>query len=426
MTQAGTTVEILLIGGGVASVRCARTLRRHGFGGRIALVGDEPSLPYNRPPLSKELLRDDLPDDLVLAEPQRWYERRELDLLTGQSVVALDVDAREATLEDGTMIEFRRCLIATGARPRELNVGGGEGTLLLRTLSDARALRSRAIEAGAGARVTVIGGGFIGVEVASGLAALGLRPTILEMGERLWAGSLGDELDLWAREQLAGAGIEVRLGATVTRLEERAGWVGEERIDHAFSVAGIGVVPRTELAEAAGLTVDDGIVTDLEHRTSHASTWAAGDVARVEGRRVEHWHAAREGGERAALSMLGQAVPAQRAPWVFSEVAGELLDVVGWSPAWDETIVLGDPRLNRIRGCLRGRWRGPPARRRQRRDSGRRGASLRRAAPVRSRAARARRAQGIGGRVRKLDPTPASSSTKVRAPSARIVPISRL
>ena len=190
--------------------------------------------------------------------------------------------------------------------------------------------------------MTVIGGGFIGVEVASGLAALGLRPTILEMGERLWAGSLGDELDAWARERLAGAGIEVRLGATVTRLEEGAGWVGEERIDHAFSVAGIGVVPRTELAEAAGLTVDDGIVTDLEHRTSHASTWAAGDVARVEGRRIEHWHAAREGGERAALSMLGQAVPAQRAPWVFSEVAGELLDVVGWSPAWDETVVLGE------------------------------------------------------------------------------------
>ena len=107
MTQAGTTVEILLIGGGVASVRCARTLRRHGFDGRIALVGDEPSLPYNRPPLSKELLRDDLPDDLVLAEPQRWYERRGVDLLTGQRVVALDLDAREATLDDGTRDRVR-------------------------------------------------------------------------------------------------------------------------------------------------------------------------------------------------------------------------------------------------------------------------------------------------------------------------------
>ena len=335
--------DVLLIGGGVASVRCARTLRREGFEGRIVLVADESSLPYNRPPLSKELLRDDLPDDLVLAEPERWYERREVELLAGQRVVALDADAREATLDDATAIAFERCLIATGARPRELNVEGGVGTLLLRTLSDARALRSRAVEAGRGARVTVIGGGFIGVEVASGLAVLGLRPTILEMGDRLWAGALGDELDAWARDRLAAAGIDVRLSATVTRIDEGAAWVSGERHTHEFSIAGIGVVPRTELAEAAGLSVDDGIVTDLEHGTSHASAWAAGDVARVEGRRIEHWHAAREGGERAALSMLGRTVPAQRAPWVFSEVAGELLDVVGWSPTWDETIVLGDP-----------------------------------------------------------------------------------
>ena len=134
MTQAGTTVEILLIGGGVASVRCARTLRREGFAGRIALVGDEPFLPYNRPPLSKELLRDDLPDELVLAEPERWYERRSVELVTGRRVAALDLEARHATLEDGTEIEFERCLIATGARPRELNVQGGDLTLLLRTL----------------------------------------------------------------------------------------------------------------------------------------------------------------------------------------------------------------------------------------------------------------------------------------------------
>jgi 3-phenylpropionate/trans-cinnamate dioxygenase ferredoxin reductase subunit len=342
VTQAGTTVEILLIGGGVASVRCARTLRREGFAGRIALVGDEAFLPYNRPPLSKELLREDLPDELVLAEPERWYERRSVELITGRRVAELDLEARRAGLDDGTAIEFERCLVATGAQPRELNVEGGEGTLLLRTLGDARAIRARAIESGAEARVTVIGGGFIGVEVASGLAALGLRPTILEMGDRLWAGTLGDELDAWARERLAAAGIEVRLGATVTRIGDGAAWVGDELQDHAFSVAGIGVVPRTELAESAGLIVNDGIVSDGDQRTSHPETWTAGDVARVDGRRIEHWHAAREGGERAALSMLGQPVPAQRAPWVFSEVAGELIDVVGWSPAWDETIVLGD------------------------------------------------------------------------------------
>lgn len=342
MAATSDITDVLLIGGGVASVRCARTLRREGFDGRILLVGDEAALPYNRPPLSKELLRDDLPDDLVLAEPERWYERRGVDLVSGRRVTALDPDAHQATLDDGVAISFERCLVATGARPRELFAEGAGAALLLRTLPDARRLRRMAIESGEGARVTIIGGGFIGVEVAAGLATLGLRPTILEMGDRLWSGSLGHELDRWARARLAGAGVIVRSGAAVTRLAADAAWVGDERIDHAFSIVGIGVVPRTELAEAAGLAVDDGIATDVEHRTSHPGVWAAGDVARVDGRRIEHWHAAREGGERVGLSMLDKPLPEPRAPWVFSEVAGQLLDVVGWAPEWDETVILGD------------------------------------------------------------------------------------
>lgn len=345
---AATRTEVLLIGGGVASVRCARALRRGGFAGRIVIVGDEPALPYNRPPLSKELLRDELPDDLVLAEPAPWYERRQVELELERRVTALDPDAGEATLDDGARISFGQCLIATGARPRELAVEGGEHALLLRTLSDARRLRSSALRAGPGARVTVIGGGFIGVEVASGLATLGLRPTILEMNDRLWAGSLGDELDEWARQRLADAGITVRSGAAVTKLSADAAWVGDERHDHAFAIAGIGVIPRTELADAAGLAVNDGILTDAAHATSRPSVWAAGDVARVDGRRIEHWHAAREGGERAALAVLGMPVPRARAPWVFSEVAGRLIDIVGWAPAWDDTIMLGDMASDRF------------------------------------------------------------------------------
>ena len=136
--------------------------------------------------------------------------------------------------------------------------------------------------------------------------------------------------------------MTVVTGAAVTRLTDDAAWVGDERHDHAFAIAGTGVTPRTELAEAGGLDVGDGVLTDADHRTSHPSVWAAGDVARIDGRRIEHWHAAREGGERAALSMLGKPLPPPRAPWVFSEVAGELLDVVGWAPIWDETITLGN------------------------------------------------------------------------------------
>jgi NADPH-dependent 2,4-dienoyl-CoA reductase/sulfur reductase-like enzyme len=184
--------------------------------------------------------------------------------------------------------------------------------------------------------VTVIGGGFIGVEVASALATLGLRPTVVEMADQLWGGSLGGSLASWGVDRLRAAGIGVRLSSAVTRLEPGSAWIGEERLAHAFAVAGIGVRPRVGLAERAGLELDDGIVTDAGQRTSRPGIWAAGDVARVAGQRVEHWHAAREAGERAALSMLGLPVPSLLAPWLFSEVAGVPIDVVGNAAEWDE------------------------------------------------------------------------------------------
>jgi 3-phenylpropionate/trans-cinnamate dioxygenase ferredoxin reductase subunit len=339
------TTDVLLVGGGVASVRCARTLRREGFEGRIVLVGDEPMLPYNRPPLSKELLRDDLPEDLVLAEPERWYERRNVELVTGRHVAALDLDERTVTFADGGHLAFERCLLATGAEPRALPVSGAEHALLLRTLADARRLRQAAVAAPEAAPVVVVGGGFIGLEVASSLATLGLRPTVVELGGALWAGSMGDELSRWAAWDLARAGVEVRLGAAVTRVEPDAAWIGDERLEAAFVVAGIGVRPRDRLAGEAGLDVSDGVVTDTAHRTGHPAVWAAGDVARREGVRIEHWHAAREGGERAARSMLGQEMEPDPAPWVFSEVGGWPIDVVGAASGWDREVWVVQDRL---------------------------------------------------------------------------------
>ena len=336
MSATDRTVDILMVGGGVASVRCARTLRRNGFDGSILLVGAEGIPPYNRPPLSKELLRDDLSDELVLAEPEGWYARRGVELRLGWTVVDLDPQAHLAVLEGGPRVSFERCLLAMGAEPRTLPIEGGEFALLLRSLEDSRAIRSAALAAGAGAAVTIIGGGFIGVEVASAMATLGLRPTVVEMADRLWGGSLGEELGTWGVDRLTAAGADVRLGSAVARLDEGSAWIGDERLAHAFAVAGVGVRPRVELAERAGLELDDGIVTDATQRTSHPDIWAAGDVARVEGQRVEHWHAAREAGERAALSMLDLPVPVLPAPWLFSEVAGISLDVFGNAAGWDE------------------------------------------------------------------------------------------
>jgi NADPH-dependent 2,4-dienoyl-CoA reductase/sulfur reductase-like enzyme len=329
LVRADRSIDVLLVGGGVASVRCARALRRHGFGGSILLVGDEDRAPYNRPPLSKELLRLGLPEELLDAEPASWYARREIELLVGTTVVGLDPDAGVAHLADGTTIGFDRCLLATGAEVRRLSIPGAEHALMLRTATDARRLRMAATTAGAGSAAVVVGGGFIGLEVASGLAALGLRPTVVEVAPTLWAGTLGRELAARASELLAESGIGLRTGAAARRLSSDAAWIGDERLDAKLIVAGIGVRPRDRLAIEAGLGVADGILTDAGQRTSHERVWAAGDVARVDGRRVEHWHAAREAGERAGLSMLGLPVPPPPAPWVFSEIAGVSVDVIG-------------------------------------------------------------------------------------------------
>lgn len=339
------SVEVLLVGGGVASVRCARALRRHGFDGSILVVGAEKRHPYNRPPLSKELLRDDLPDDLLAAEPSSWYERRSIDLWTDAHVERVKPDERQAIVADGSTIRFDRCLLATGAEPRRLTIPGADGAFMLRTATDARRIRAAAVAASRRAPVVVIGGGFIGLEVASALAGLGLRPIVVEMASSLWGGILGINLAGWAARRLADIGVDVRLASTVRRLADGAVWTDDERIPASFVVGGIGVRPREELAVTAGIATHNGITVDAAQRTDHPAVWAAGDVARVNGRRVEHWHAAREAGERAARSMLDLPTPAVPAPWVFSEVAGSMIDVIGAVDGWEVEEWLIEDRL---------------------------------------------------------------------------------
>lgn len=328
--------DLLLIGGGVASVRAARTLRREKFEGRILIIGDETTAPYNRPPLTKELLRDELPDELVLAEPSSWYERRGIDLRTGVAVIALDLEARTAIVSDGSSVSFDRCLIATGAEPIAPTIPGIEHALTMRTLADARRLRAAALAA-PGEGVVIVGGGFIGVEVASSLASLGVRSIIVEREEALWSGALGPELGAWALDRLADAAVEVRLGASVTRIEPDGVEAGGAFVPAGLVLVAVGVRPRVGIAADAGLAVDGGVITDAAHRSSHPAAFAAGDVARVDGLRFEHWHAAREGGERAALAMLDRPVPPASVPWFFSEVAGSTLDVFGIATAGSRT-----------------------------------------------------------------------------------------
>jgi len=354
MAAGPRSADILLVGAGVASARCARMLRRRGFAGSILLVGDESVLPYNRPPLSKELLRGEAPDELAAVEPPEWYGRHRVEALTDVAVTSLDVAARRVGLSDGTTVQFGKCLVATGAEPRRLTVPGGAGVRTLRTLDDAAGIRSAALAAGAGAGAVVIGGGFIGVEVAASLAALGLAVTVLEATSGLWGGTLGNTISAWARDRLERVGVRVRFSALVDAIGPEGPKTGGETLTAALTVAGVGVTPRTQLAEEAGLPVGDGVMLD-ETRAAAEGIFAAGDIARIPHPlaggariRVEHWHAAREGGEMAALGMLGETVPPPRAPWVYSEFAGQMLDVVGWAFDRDEERVIGDPSTDRF------------------------------------------------------------------------------
>lgn len=330
-------VELLIVGGGVAAVRCARTLRRAKWPGSILIVGEEPSLPYNRPPLSKEVLRDDAPVELLAAEPASWYERQAVEIRLGVPVARLG--SGDAQLADGTQLTWDRCVLATGAAPRRPPIPGAERARLLRTVEDAIGLREAAT---AGERAVVIGGGFIGVEVASALAARGVEATLLELSPVLWAGAMGEALAEWAGTRLRAAGIEVRLGTAASEIDERGVTLGDAgRIDAGIVLAGVGVRPRVELAAAAAIAVGDGVLADAAGRTSAERVWAAGDVASVDGLRVEHWHAAREAGERVARSIMGEEVPPVRAPWVFTEVGGVAVDVVGMARDADDEVVLG-------------------------------------------------------------------------------------
>ncbi len=194
----------------------------------------------------------------------------------------------------------------------------------------------------AGAQAVVIGGGFIGVEVASSLAARGLSVTLLERSPALWAGSLDERLSAWAVARLEEAGVTVRMSAPVSSIGPEGVSIADETLAADLVIAGVGVEPRVQLAREAGLEVEDGVVVDAGQRTSVAGIFAAGDMARPrDGLRVEHWHAARESGERAALAMLGQPVPAARAPWIFSEVAGVTVDVIGAATSGDDAVVHG-------------------------------------------------------------------------------------
>jgi 3-phenylpropionate/trans-cinnamate dioxygenase ferredoxin reductase component len=346
-------VDFLLVGGGMAAAHCAAELRRRGAEGTILLVGREPEPPYERPPLSKEYLRGEAQRaDAYVHEPG-WYEENGVELLNGTNVMAFDAEARTAKLQTKEGVGFERALLATGANVNILRVEGAEleGIHYLRAFGNSDAIREEGERA---EHVVLIGGSYIGTEVAASLTAKGARCTMVMLEDVALSSSFGEEAGRWFHEILESKGVEI-LGGEELELFEGDGRVqavvtkSGRTVEGDMVVVGAGVRPDVMLAQRAGIEVADGIVCDAKLETSAPGVFAAGDVCSwesvVHGRRlrVEHWDVALQQGRHAARGMLGESEPYREVPYFFSDLADwTSLEYVGPADEWDEIVWRGE------------------------------------------------------------------------------------
>jgi len=360
------TSTILIIGGGQAGAQAIDTLRREGFAGRLVLVGDEPELPYQRPPLSKKYLSGEMAADRLLFRHQSFYDEHRVELKLGRRAVRLDAAARQAELGDGEILSYDRLLLCLGAESRRLACPGADlqGVHYLHGLADVPP-----IQAGfkPGARVVIIGGGYIGLEAAATGRQMGCEVTVLEMADRIMNRVVAPTVSQYFAQEHRTNGVNIICDMRVVRLE---GAARVERVvcadgsSHAADlvIVGVGAVAATELASQAGLACDNGIVVDEYCRTSDPSIYAAGDCTNHPsphfGRRVrlESVDNAFEQAKTAALNLLDRPVAHDRVPWFWSDQFDNKLLIVGLSQDYDRQVLRGDPASRSFSVCyLKGR-----------------------------------------------------------------------
>jgi 3-phenylpropionate/trans-cinnamate dioxygenase ferredoxin reductase subunit len=343
----------VIAGASLAGAKAAETLREEGFDGRLVLVGAEDERPYERPPLSKDYLRGEAGREKVYVHDEAFYSDHDIELRLGRTAVSLDASAGELVLDDGDRLGYDRLLLTIGAEPRRLATPGGEldGVHYLRTVEDSDALRERLDRGGA---VVVVGAGWIGAEVAASARQRGLEATIVEPASVPLERVLGTEVGAVYRDIHADHGVRLLMGTGVEAFEgdgavERVRTSDGGTLDCDFVVVGIGVRPRTELAEQAGLAVGDGILVDERLQTSAPGIFAAGDVAAAqhpfygERVRVEHWANALNQGPAAAHGMLGGTAAYDQLPYFFSDQYDVGMEYSGFAREWDRVVFRGDP-----------------------------------------------------------------------------------
>ena len=339
----------VIIGGGLAGAKAAEALRDQGFDGDLVLIGEEPHRPYERPPLSKDYLAGKSGRDEVFVHPSQWYSEHRVDLRLGATATAIDRAAHEVRLADGGTVGYDKLLLATGASPRRLPIPGADTALYLRRVEDSEAIKAAF---GSGRRLVVIGGGWIGLEVAAAAQQAGTDVTVVEVADLPLLRVLGPEIAAVFADLHRANGVDLRLGTQVGAVEDGGVRLADGTVLPADAVViGVGVAPNTALASDAGLDVEDGVLVDASLRTSDPDVFAAGDVARAlhpllgKHIRVEHWANALNQPAVAAAAMLGRTDAAyDELPYFYTDQFDLGMEYLGYVEpgGYDRVVVRGD------------------------------------------------------------------------------------
>lgn len=336
--------RVVIVGGGVAAQRCAFALRKRGFDGELTMISAEAEPPYDRTLLSKDMLRGARGEPCVPLQPQAAYAERAVDLRLATKASGLDVKAQRVALSDGTELDYDRLVICSGGRPVLPAALHCPGVLLLREVTDLEALQAKFADA---RRLAIVGGGFIGGEVASSAVSRGLEVTLIEAASQPLAAVLGEEVGARVAALHREKGVDVVAGAAVEGIAARDGGfeltlAGDRLLQADGVVVGVGMTPAVDWVEGCEIRIDDGIVTDANCRTEAHNVLAAGDCARWWNpryetlMRVEHWDTAARHGAAAAAGVLGYDEPFAPVPFFWSDQHGVKFQSVGYAPDWDE------------------------------------------------------------------------------------------
>ncbi|MBT8087343.1 MAG: FAD-dependent oxidoreductase [Gammaproteobacteria bacterium] len=347
------TEKIVIVGGGHAAAQLIATLGQLKFNGDIVLLGEERWLPYQRPPLSKKYLAGELETERLYVKPESFYKEHRVEMRLETTVTAIDREARTLQLDGGDLVSYDRLVLATGSRPRELDIDGMalRGVHYLRSLADVQAIRE---DFKPGRRVVIVGGGYIGLEVAAVTQALGLDVTVMEMADRVMSRVVSAEISDFYQIEHTERGVKLRLATNVTALRGRkriksVETSNGEELPADLVIVGVGVVPNTELAGDAGLDVDDGIVVDDRCQSSDPAIFAIGDCTRhpneTYGRmlRLESVHNAVEQAKTAAANLCGVETHYSEVPWFWSDQYDLKLQIAGLSDGYDDVVIRGNP-----------------------------------------------------------------------------------